>query len=176
MNQRRKLKNALWMLTGVVLATFQYSFAEEFSCTLNKAWEGMLSGSGSRIMAEPAVLPGRQSPPADRPALKRAVFNGRIKKIVLAGETAPEDLRGIITIEKEDGSVRSFLVSRYTFIMVVGLNGNGYAGELRQLKPGWDCRVAYDIPADDDWNTDLISQESEPVLKYADNMIVYYKR
>ena len=164
------------MLTAVMLVACQYSFAEEFSSTLNKAWEDIISGSGSRIMDVPAVLLSRRSPAADRPALNKTLFNGRIKKIALSDETAPENLQGIITIEKEDGSVRSFLVSRYTFIMVVDLNGNGYAGKLRQLKPGWKCEAAYDIPDDDYWKTDSISPKSEPVLKYADNLIVYYKR
>lgn len=132
-------------------------------------------GKSSGYMAE-VPLPLRAEAVAENagPKAARSLYKGRIKEIKLAGEEDPKDLQGTITILREDGSERSFLVSKYTLILI-SVNGYMYVTELKHLKPGWRCEVGYDIPPDDDWNMDKVEDGAEAPLKYAENMSVYYE-
>ncbi|PKL46141.1 MAG: hypothetical protein CVV42_17435 [Candidatus Riflebacteria bacterium HGW-Riflebacteria-2] len=103
----------------------------------------------------------------------RDISNGHIHEIILAGEDADPDIQGMMTVRHNDGSLRSFIVHKYTLILVKSLSGGLYAGRLHQLKAGWKCSVAYDVPDDDD-NYDFAGKDANHLPKIADNMIVDY--
>lgn len=103
----------------------------------------------------------------------RTICDGRIAEILLASEGADPDVRGLMTVQSENGLRRSFLVHRYTLILVRSLSGGLYAGTLPQLRVGWKCSVAFDVPDDhDEYDVAANDQEHDP--KVADNMIVDY--
>lgn len=159
-------------------------------------WERLLVGKHCTIMDETVIESGhrymisawqvnsngRLSAPTHRifqwqePERKmaRTIFRGMIHSIHPATENDPPSLQGIITVTTEEVQ-RSFLVSKYTLILVED-GGYAYAAELRQLKPGWKCDVAYDIHDSDRWNTDPLRRPSRPdsELIYADNLYVVY--
>lgn len=118
-------------------------------------------------------LPAAAVKAADKAA--RSIYDGRIERIAPASYGAAGELQGVIRVRRGDGNSRAFLVSKYTLILIIDPAGQAYAGELRQLEPGWKCRVGYDIPADDGWDTDS-ARTAEEGLKYADNVVAYYKR
>lgn len=145
------------------------SFADDFGFSVARVREALAAGMEPPAVKAPAVA-------AVRPSSARSIFRGRIKEISLAGAGTPKDLQGTVTVETAGGEVRSFLVSIYTFILVIDLDNLGYAGELRQLEPGWSCDVAYDVPENDDADMDLAGKAPGAELKFADNMTVYYRR
>ncbi len=104
----------------------------------------------------------------------RTLFDGSIKSIELM-EANPKKLQGKITIANEKGE-QVFLVHKYTLILIE-IDGKLRVTELKYLKPGWKCSLAYDVPDDDPYdNMDLTNRlEDENGVKYADNMIVHYQ-
>ncbi len=138
---------------------------------------GIAAGRGLGAAPPPAVgepvLAGSTAAGAGRAA--RSIYEGRIGKIELALPYGSGDLQGIVTVEGIAGTSRSFLVGKYTLILLVSPNGGAYAAALRQLEPGWKCSVGYDVP-DQDWDNDQDKVTAAAPLKYADNMVVYYKR
>jgi len=117
-------------------------------------------------------LAGNESNNESKPA--RTLFDGAIKAVELM-ETNPKKLQGKITIANEK-SEQTFLVSRYTLILIE-VDGYLRVTELKHLKPGWKCSLAYDVPEDDPYdNMDFTDRlEDENGMKYADNMIVHYQ-
>lgn len=167
-------------------------------------WQRIILGKNACQMDETGINPehryvvcarsinsnGRKSVAAyctfqGNPFKNRKLFEGKIKSIIMAGEDDPADIVGAITIVNEDNAQMSFQVHQYSLILVED-GGYIYAGELHQIRPGWECSVGYDIPEDDDWwNTDSVdptieqtnrwdSDNIDPTLKYVDNMIVHY--
>lgn len=103
----------------------------------------------------------------------RTLIRGHISDIELF-EANSDNLQGKITISG-DSIKQTFLVSKYTLILIE-INGKLRATELRHLKHGWQCELAYDVPDDDSYdNMDLTARlEDENGMKYADNMIVHH--
>jgi len=103
----------------------------------------------------------------------RDISEGHIDEIILAGEGAEPDVQGMMTVRQTDGSLRQFIVHKYTLILVKSLSDHLYAGRLDQLRAGWKCSVGFDIPESDD-NYDFTGEAAEHQPKIADNMIVDY--
>lgn len=104
----------------------------------------------------------------------RNILNGSISAIELyAGEN--NHLQGKITISC-GSTEQTFLVSRFTLILIK-IDDKLRVSELRYLKPGWKCELAYDVPEDDSSdNMDLTAKlNGENGMKYADNMIIHYE-
>ncbi|MGM0600698.1 MAG: hypothetical protein ACQETH_12885 [Candidatus Rifleibacteriota bacterium] len=123
-------------------------------------------GDGYNIV--PVIIPENKTTATDAEKVERTLLKGRISSIVFEDESLGKNDQGLITISDKNQTDFTFKVSKYTLILVSD-KGSMYAGELKQLKPGWRCELAYDIPDDDYYST---SNSEE--LKYADNMIVYY--
>lgn len=100
----------------------------------------------------------------------RTILDGEIKEIKLA--EADSDRQGVITVGNETVE-KSFKVSRHTLILIIDLQGYARVTELKYLKKGWKCSLAYDVPADDE-NPDFAEDSGEGEIKFADNMIVQY--
>ncbi|EKD84185.1 MAG: hypothetical protein ACD_39C00194G0001 [uncultured bacterium] len=103
----------------------------------------------------------------------RDISEGHIHEIIFAGEGADPEIQGMMTVLQKDGSLRPFIVHKYTLILVKSLSDNLYAGRLDQLRTGWKCSIGFDIPDDDD-NYDFTGKSVENQPKIADNMIVEY--
>jgi len=103
----------------------------------------------------------------------RDISEGHIDEIILAGEGADPEMQGMMTVRHNDGSLRQFIVHKYTLILVKSLSDHLYAGRLDQLRTGWKCSVGFDIPESDD-NYDFTGETAEHQPKIADNMIVDY--
>jgi hypothetical protein len=92
---------------------------------------------------------------------ERTIFNGSISKIEFAGPDAEPQIIGAIEILTGNKETRTFLVHKYTLILV-NQQGKIYVADLKQLKPGWQCSVAFDLEND--------REPRKPTI--ADNMIV----
>ncbi|MDN5280649.1 MAG: hypothetical protein PWR01_4614 [Clostridiales bacterium] len=90
------------------------------------------------------------------------------------GTANAEELHKFFSHSLSIGNQQSFLVSKYTLILVIDLNGHARVAQLHQLKPDWKCSLAFDVP-DDYENSDFTLTDEETGLKYADNMMVYYQ-
>lgn len=104
----------------------------------------------------------------------RTILNGKISAIELsAGDNGR--LQGKITIAG-DSTEQTFLVSKHTLILIE-TDDKLKVTTLKNLKPGWKCELAYDVPEDDSCdNMDYAAGlEDENGMKYADNMVVHYQ-
>lgn len=99
----------------------------------------------------------------------RTIIEGTIRSIELDQQTP--DLQGKITISGQNEE-KTFLVSKYTLILII-INDKARVTELRHLKPGWKCSLAYDL-AEEDEISDLTENCGSEVIKFADNMMVYH--
>ncbi|MEW6713351.1 MAG: hypothetical protein AB1403_26255, partial [Candidatus Riflebacteria bacterium] len=100
------------------------------------------------------------------PKADRTIFEGQISEILHSGPEADPDIKGMLTITGADGETSSFIVQTWTLILIRH-QGKLWAGRLDQLKTGWQCSLAYDLPADEDDNCDFATD-----IHIADNMIV----
>ncbi|NLI76545.1 MAG: hypothetical protein GX442_08895 [Candidatus Riflebacteria bacterium] len=109
-----------------------------------------LTRPGAPRMTEGArpQSPTPARPPAARP--ERSLVAGTISEVLLSGPEAEPDVVGVIGITTTDGESFSFQVHPYTLILVRTPESLIYVARLDQLKPGWPCQVAWDLPPDDD--------------------------
>ena len=123
-------------------------------------------GDGYNIV--PVIIPENKTATNNDEKMQRTLLKGKISSISLEDECLGKNDQGLITVTDKNQQDFTFKVSKYTLILVSD-NGYMYAGELKQLKPGWKCELGYDIPDDDYYSMDVREE-----VKYADNMIVYY--
>ncbi|MFZ5950698.1 MAG: hypothetical protein ACOYXC_08330 [Candidatus Rifleibacteriota bacterium] len=103
------------------------------------------------------------------PKADRTLVEGQISEILLSGPEADPEIKGMLTITGSDGENHSFIVQTWTLILIRH-QGKLWAGRLDQLRTGWQCSLAYDLPADEDDNCDFATD-----IHIADNMIVDYQ-
>ncbi|MBF0408390.1 MAG: hypothetical protein HQM10_13650 [Candidatus Riflebacteria bacterium] len=123
--------------------------------------------------------------PAYRSPPQRTLVDGQISEVVLSGEDSDPAFSGIITLENVAASSTaktSFLVHKYTLILICDKYGKARVGKIIHLKKGWKCSIAYDLPQEDSDNSDFLessipmptaSFKAKADLKIADNILAY---
>ncbi len=105
-------------------------------------------------------LPKPNAGTANLPARPtRQIIPGKVKAVELTSSSETPDVVGVLQVTRNDGESFRFRVYTCTLILIRDAHGRLWAGRLEHLKPGWVCEVAFDLPPDEDDNSDFRSDD-----------------
>ncbi|RCK78142.1 MAG: hypothetical protein OZSIB_1791 [Candidatus Ozemobacter sibiricus] len=110
--------------------------------------------------------------PATRPAVRRServIVDGVIAEVSLGGPAEAPSLVGHLRLRRSDGEMVEFAIYELTLILIRDRQGKLWVGRLSNLRPGWECSVAYGLPNDED--EEIPDKNPTPTVIDADNLI-----
>lgn len=110
--------------------------------------------------------------PATRSAVRRServIVDGVIAEVSLGGSPETPSLIGHPVLRRSDGELLEFAIHELTLILIRDRQGKLWVGRLANLRPGWECSVAYGLPTDED--EELPDKKPARTVIDADNLI-----